>query len=403
MQKSAPRILFPRPSGSIGAVHAIVSALLLVSLVSGDAWLAGCGTSQAPATRAEILPEEGIPEEPAPPPLDLFSAQRAWADLEALTRGPRVSGSEGAARAREHLRAELSLLGLEVAEIETIRQIEGLPEVTLRHVATRLPGTSPRVFLLVAPYDSSRFSEFEFIGANDGASGAAVLLELTRVLSTRSLPYTVEVLFLDGEGRAGGDADGPAASRWHGSTGVAEQKREAGDLEHIRVLIAFHQVCDADLHIARDLSSHRMHREEFFKAARRIGRPGAFPTDLGFESPTASHTAFRERGVRAAVVLTDTRYGGTAVPGAYAESAEDTIEHCSPDSLETVGVVTLEALDTIGRRLAKIDQFTSSPLSAPLSEEFEVESAGVEPIPPDTPGEPAQAPSAEAAGDAAPR
>lgn len=337
----------------------ILAALILL-LALGEAWLAGCETSQAPASP----PEEMLPPlETLPPPLDVFSGERAWADLAALASGPRVSGTTGADRARDYLRTQLSELGLEVTEIETTRHVEGLPELTLRHLTARLPGASPRIFLLVAPYDSSRFSDFTFVGANDGASAAALLLELGRVLSTRKLPYTVELLFLDGEGRADGDTDGPGAVRWHGSAGVAEQMRESGELEEIRVLVAFHQVCDADLRIARDLASHRMHREEFFKAAQRVGRPDAFPTHLGFESPTASHTAFRERGVRASVAITDTRYGGDTAPGAYAESAEDTLEHCSPDSLETVGVIALEALDTIGRRLARIDRFTRSPLA----------------------------------------
>jgi hypothetical protein len=277
--------------------------------------------------------------------------------------GPRVSGTAGAALARGYLSSELEKIGAEVREIETLRRIEGLEDLTLQHVSAVLPGASPRILMLVAPYDSSRFGSFEFVGANDRASGAALLLELARVLSTRSLPYTTQLLFLDGEGRADGDSEGPAAKRWHGSTGVAEQMHEAGELERIRVLVAFHQVCDADLRIARDLFSHRMHREEFFKAARRVGRLEFFPTDKGFESLEASHRAFRERGVRGAVAIADTRYGGDAVPGAFSESAEDTLEHCSPESLESVGVVALEALDTIGRRLAKIDRFIRAPLA----------------------------------------
>jgi hypothetical protein len=258
-----------------------------------------------------------------------------------------------------------------------------MAEATLRHLSVTLPGASPDRFLLMAPYDSSRFASFEFVGANDGASSAALLLELARVLKARSLPYTTQLVFLDGEGRADGDGEGPTRERWYGSAGLAERMREAGELEGIRLLVAFHQVCDADLHIARDLSSHRVHREEFFKAARRLGRPGPFPTDRGFETVDASDDAFRERGVRAVVALSDTHYGGDAAPGAFAESADDTVERCAPESLEAVGVVTLEALATIGRRLAKIDRFTRSPLA-------EAEAAADEASAGD--GEPAQLP-----------
>jgi hypothetical protein len=343
-------------------VRALPLVLIPLVLLGGSAGLGGCGTGQAPASGEEAAEQADTAAPPADP--TRFSAERAFADLGALAAiGPRVSGTAGSEQARDYLRAQLAAHGLEVAEIETQRRIEGVPETALRHLSVTLQGASPDRFLLVTPYDSSRFSGFEFVGANDGASGAALLLELARVLSARELVYTTQLVFLDGEGRADGDAEGPAHARWHGSAGLAERMRESGELDGIRLLVAFHQVCDADLRIARDLSSHRVHREEFFKAAQRLGRPGPFPTSLGFETVEASHDAFRERGVRAVVVLSDTRYGGDAVPGTLSETADDTIERCALESLDAVGVVTLEALDTIGRRLAKIDRFTRSPLT----------------------------------------
>jgi hypothetical protein len=350
----------------------------LVVLLAGSVGLGGCGTAQAPTSG------EAVSEPPSPPPADptRFSAERAFADLRALAEiGPRVSGTDGAEQARVYLRSQLVAGGLEVVEIETLRRIEGVAETTLRHLSVTLPGASPDRFLLVAPYDTSRFSSFAFAGANDGASGAALLLELARVLKARPLAYTTQLVFLDGEGRPDGEGEGPAHSRWHGSAGLAERMREGAELEDIRLLVAFHQVGDADLHVARDLSSHRVHREEFFKAARRIGRPAPFPTDRGFETVDASHAAFRERGVREVVAISDTRYGGDAVPGALSETADDTAERCAPESLEAVGVVTLEALDAIGRRLAKIDRFTRSPLAEAEAAAERPAAAEAEPAP----------------------
>ena len=61
--------------------------------------------------------------QPAPPPLRVtesplgFDADRAFGHLEALTAiGPRVMGSEGAAKARAYIRGELTKLALEVRE-----------------------------------------------------------------------------------------------------------------------------------------------------------------------------------------------------------------------------------------------------------------------------------------------
>ena len=329
-----------------------------------------CESSPEPAAAPAPVEEPAVAP---PPPLDVFSAERVWGDLEALVGiGPRVSGSEGSTQARSYLTGELVALGLQVDEVETTRSIEGLPDETLRHLRASLPGASPRRLVLAAPYDSSHFADFTFVGANDGASGAALLLELARVLSTRSLPYTTDLLFFDGEGRAPvAEGTEGVGERWHGSRGVAAAMRASGELDQVRLLVAFHQVCDADLAIARDLASHRMHREEFFKAARRLSRAPAFPRGDGFESPEASHHAFRDQGLRSVVAITDTRFGGLEVPGVYAETAEDTLAHCAQESLEAVGVVSLEALETIGQRLAKIDRFTHAPLAEAARDDLE--------------------------------
>jgi Zn-dependent M28 family amino/carboxypeptidase len=291
------------------------------------------------------------------PPPDVFSAQRAWADLLALEAlGPRWAGSEAADRARTLIAERLAEVGLPSETVETAGEAEG---PGLRHVVATLPGASTDLVLLVAPFDSGRYADVQFLGTNDGASGAALLIELGRVLTTRALPYTVRLVFLEGEGAT------LEGERFAGSAAYAAALDASEELDRIRLLVAFNQVCDADLQIARDLQSHRMHREEFFRTARLLGSEAAFPLDLGFESVAASHTAFGKRGVRPVVALADTRFGGTEIPGFYAATADDNHEHCAAESLETVGLVSLEALDAIGRRLAKIDRFTSAPL-APL-------------------------------------
>ena len=133
-------------------------------------------------------------------------------------------------------------------------------------------------------------------------------------------------------------------------------------------MVSFQQVGDADLRIARDLRSHRLFREEFWLAAARLGRSEAFRPADRFESPPGSQSAFLAAGFRGVVLITDPSYGGDEPPGAYANSEDDTPERCSPQSLATVGMVTLEALDRIGERLAKIDRFakkTEEPAAPP--------------------------------------
>jgi len=319
--------------------------------------LFACGRSAPP-------PAPLTPPEPGLGRFESFSGERVWADLEAFSAiGARVSGSRGARSARQYIRSQLATVGVGGEKVTTDVELEGLESLRLTHVDATIPGASPQLFVLVAPYDSSRFEDIEFIGMNDGASGAALLLEFARVLSDQPLPYTTRLVFLDGEGRLGRGGPEFEDQRGFGSRSFAERMQEEGALDEIRLLVAFNRVCDADLRIARDLGSHRIYREQFWRTAARLGRTDAFRPGDGFESPLSSHVAFREFGVRPTVAIEDTAFGGETPPGIYADTEQDDLEHCSPESLESVGVVSLAAIETIGDRLAKIDRFARSPLT----------------------------------------
>ena len=69
-----------------------------------------------------------------------------------------------------------------------------------------MPGESDDLVVLAAPFDSRHFESFTHVGANNGASGAALLLEMARVLSVDPIPYTVWLAFLDGEAAHAEDA-----------------------------------------------------------------------------------------------------------------------------------------------------------------------------------------------------
>jgi len=336
-----------------------------------------------------------------PVPLDAeFSSELAWNELERLASlGPRPVGSDAAAQARRRIRERIAGWQIEVEEVTTTAQSEGFGPLLLTHVIATLPGRSSDRFVLVASYDSGSYEAFAFRGVNDGASGAALLIELARALSGRERPYTVQLVWLEGEGRLGRGAETERERRWLGSAGLAERWRQEGLLDGIRLLVAFNAVCDADLRIARDLNSHRTHREDFWRAARELGRGDVFPSDARYQNIASSHTPFRNRGLRRVVAIEDVSFGGDEPPGLFA-GEDDAIEHCAPESLESVGTVTLEALDAIGRRLAKIDRYSRTPTAElePEDEPAPEAAAPVEPAPEPTVETPVEPPSEEAAG-----
>ena len=65
------------------------------------------------------------------------------------------------------------------------------------------------------------------------------------------------------------------------------------------------------------------------------------------------------------VAIVDTSFGGDEPPGSYANTKDDDLEHCSSQSLEIVGVVTLETLGRLAQRLERIDRFADAPSVEP--------------------------------------
>ncbi len=62
-----------------------------------------------------------------------------------------------------------------------------------------IPGASASRIAITGHYDTKLFREFRFVGASDGGSSAAFLIELARVLKARKNALTMEIVFLDGE------------------------------------------------------------------------------------------------------------------------------------------------------------------------------------------------------------
>jgi len=300
------------------------------------------------------------PPPPAEEPRRPFRAERAWDDLRALVAiGPRVSGTEGAERARAYLRGELEKAGLEVREtvLEVPRpkdEAEAGPQRSVVHLTAVIPGAQPDIVLLAASYDSEPREAIQYVAANASGSGPALLLELARALAADPLPYTTWITFIDG------DTGGAPVENRIGSKLWVRRLGADGDLRRIRVAVVFRQVADADLLIHRDLYSHRIYREVFWDVAARLGAQAAFPPDVDFTTPSASHVSFLEVGMRRVVAIADITYGGTEFPGAWAGGAEDTLEHCSAESLGSVGRVSLDALDQLTRMLEKVDRLVPS-------------------------------------------
>jgi Zn-dependent M28 family amino/carboxypeptidase len=223
--------------------------------------------------------------------------------------------------------------------------------VPMVNLVAEWPGRRREVVAVGGHYDTKPFADFRFVGANDGGSSAALLLELGRALAARfrAAPpdYTHWLLFFDGE---------EAQERWsatdslYGSRALVASLRASGELARLRALVVADMIGDRDLGIHRESASTPWLTDLVWAAARRLGRTGAFRDAT--QPVEDDHAPFLDAGV-AATLLIDFDYGGAPGENRYWHTAEDTPDKLSPESLAIVGGVILEALPAIEAELTR--------------------------------------------------
>src|SRR6266511_5130638 len=132
-------------------------------------------------------------------PAPKFDSGRAWEDLRQLVAiGPRPSGSPAIEQTRKYIKDQLAAAGLSAVE-QTWDDQTPIDKVRMVNLIATIPGARRERIVFAGHYDTKLFREFRFVGASDGASSAAFLIELARVLKARKNPFTVDILFLVGE------------------------------------------------------------------------------------------------------------------------------------------------------------------------------------------------------------
>ena len=318
------------------AARASLPLVLLVTLLPACASDSREAKSPPPAPAAASAP---APAPEAPLPAGVSGLQALEHVRQLLKFGPRVPGSEAHRWAEDYIIRQLRLAYAEVEEVNFAAQTpQGL--VPMKNIIGKFGGSSGDVVVLAGHYDSLRREGF--VGANDGGSSAALLLELARVAGRReSRPIAVWVVFFDGE---------EAFRQWspqdslYGSRYQASAWQRAGVLARLKALILVDMIGDKDLALRRDLNSTPWLTEMVWQIAREKGYQAHFLDDT--TAIEDDHAPFVRAGVPA-VDLIDFDYG----PGnRYWHTREDTLDKLSPRSFEIVGEVILEAVARLGQR-----------------------------------------------------
>lgn len=274
-----------------------------------------------------------------------FDGARAFEDLRRLVEiGPRPAGSPAAQKTRDYITQQLAAIGVKVEEQVFEASTPAAGVLRMVNLRATMPGAGAGRLIVAGHYDTKRFADFPFVGANDGGSSTAFLLELARALKARANALPIELLFLDGEEATRRDWEGN--DNTYGSRHYVAAASRNGTLKDIRALILVDMIGDRDLRLKRESYSTRWLTDIIWSAAKRLER-----NEFVDEETAAidDHVRFIEAGV-AAVDLIDFEYPDSASMR-YWHTAEDTIDKVSARSLQVVGDVLLAALPEIEKRV----------------------------------------------------
>jgi Zn-dependent M28 family amino/carboxypeptidase len=275
-------------------------------------------------------------------PRSPFDGQRAYADLKRIVAiGPRVAGTEGGKKTQSLIKEELAKAGLEVREQPFTADTPLGPRAMLNLVGV-VKGTQPGLVLLTNHYDTKYFRDFVFVGANDGGSTTAWMLEMARALGPRREGCTLWLCFFDGE---------EAFKEWtdtdslYGSRAFVDRLKQTGDAAQVKAVVNVDMIGDCRLGIYQDPGAPAWLRDAVWSQAARLGYDDAFmPSGRVIED---DHIPFRRAGLPA-MNLIDFEYGTTEVQHRNTwHTANDTLDKTCAASLQAVGDVIYHALPAI--------------------------------------------------------
>ncbi|MGA7382370.1 MAG: M28 family peptidase [Terriglobales bacterium] len=315
----------------------IIGLMCLVSWVAcftqkaADAASPADGATSAPA--AAELPDTG-------PPPSFDSARAMQYVKEIVAFGPRPIGSANHKKVEDYILAHLKGDLVEVDDF-IVNTPDG--KFPVRNIIAKYPGTRDGIIMIASHYDTVySLRNTTFVGANDGASSSALLLEIANQLRGKQRDgYSVWLIWDDAEEamREWSDTDS-----LYGVRHLVEKWGKDGTLKKTKAFLLEDMIGDADLNIEREQNSTPWLEDMIYRAAKRLGYQSHF---FGRTIPMEDdHKPFLMRGIPSADLI-DFDYGYGNV---FWHTPQDTVDKLSPKSLEIVGMVTLETVKSLDKK-----------------------------------------------------
>ncbi len=305
--------------------------------------LTACARSNS-STNTVDAPEPAAAPKPASnsdiPPA--FNASRAMQYVkEIVAFGPRPIGSENHKKVENYILAHLKADEVEQDAFE-VSPPEG--KFPVHNIIAKFPGTKDGIIVIASHYDTNwPLRNTTYVGANDGASSSALLLEIANQLRGKKRDgYSVWLLWDDAEESMQLPWNDPESL--YGVRHLAEKWEKDGTLKKMKAFILEDMIGDADLNIDRVVEATPSLEDLVLQAATNVGdQSHFFRREISVED---DYTPFLERGVPS-VDLIDFEYGYNNV---FWHTTQDTVDKLSPKSLAIVGTVTLETVHLLDQK-----------------------------------------------------
>lgn len=322
---------------------------LIVLVLCAVAGLGAVAMLRPPSPVAPVV-DEGKAEAAAPRYTEIpFDGAAAMAHLESLCKiGPRPSGSEGMRVQQDALEKYFTGLGAKVVrqKFQARHPLDGSAVELANLIISWNPDSRER-FLLCAHYDTRPFPDRDpvnprgkFVGANDGAAGTAILMELGRHMAALKSRRGVDFVLFDGEELVFSERD----RYFLGSEYFAQNYRADPPTHRYRQGVLLDLVGDKDLHLPQEQYSVRYAPAvvgDVWGIARRLN-VAEFHQVLG-QAVRDDHLPLNEIAHIPTADIIDFDY-----PHWHTEG--DLPDKCSAGSLEKVGRVVHEWLRVVVQR-----------------------------------------------------
>jgi glutaminyl-peptide cyclotransferase len=293
--------------------------------------LNGAAAQPPPISAAASAPPQTADEAPPPEKTGGFDGKRAFAHVsKQVSFGPRPSGSQAIVNLQDYLQSELKSYGCNV-EADSFGADTPVGRLPMKNILVKILGEKPGVILLGTHYDTKILDNF--VGADDGGSSTALMLELARLVCAQHGRYAVWIAFFDGEEavKVWSDSDGR-----YGSRQMAARFAASGDIKKIKAFLLADIVGGRNTQFLRESSSTPALIDLVWNTAARLGYSALFLNNT--TSAEDDHDPFLKRGVPAVDVIADFMNNG------YWHTPQDSLDKISPETLAIVGHVFLESV-----------------------------------------------------------